>query len=183
MVQAPRRRSRFTPKMLAAVPKERDVVSFSHAVAEQQQIFVLKVKLMNGSDEPFMMPAVLAQHLMKSIGRAIQDANYQDLRRRVGDPRPEDPAIADFLANQPDIKDADWDAKAGGELRLAHDLEVHAEPKRIYLVALIDPSKSIYKVLRLPSPIVFYLREMIAECLRDGSLYFLPDDTCNSPPN
>lgn len=176
-------KSQFTPKMLAALPAERDVVSYSHGISRDQQILLLKFVLKNGRDDTLMLPTPVAVHVRDLIRKAIRQAPYRDVRRREGDTKPEVAVIREFLTRQPDIQAEDWRGLRGDLPIIARGMEVHAEPSRLYLVALIDPAKQIYKALRLPSAIVFYLRDIIDAAVNDGDLHFFDDGTRTGKPN
>ncbi len=171
----------LTNAMLAGFPPERDVISFTCLVAKQQQMLGVKFLLKNGTHEMLFFPAAIAAHIADSINKGMRPGRWKDVRRGAGDARPQPAVIQAFLDNLPTIDEGDWTGVANGMSRVACGCECHAQPSLLYLGALIDPSRSIYKVLRLPAAIVVYLRDYVAAALEAGDLYFLATPSGSKP--
>ncbi|HZF35622.1 MAG TPA: hypothetical protein VE914_17630 [Candidatus Angelobacter sp.] len=156
--------ARLTSAILADVPRERDVVSFSPGVDQRGRGFLIKFALKNGSEELVVLPPAAAFHVRDSIESAIKRRRYRDVRRREGDSRQQVGIIRDFLSAQPTIGSADW----AGEAAVAIGCEVHGFADALFLG--VQLTEEIYKILRLSPAICFYLAEAIVEAEKVGAL-------------
>lgn len=160
-------RGRITPQMLAKLPRERDVISYSPGLDEKGRTAVFKFVLRTGLSDVVFLPPAVAFHIRRAIRAAHRRLGTRDVRRR-GEQRPEPQIIRTFLEQQPAIGGDDWDAMAGKTPRLAKGCEIHAFPDAIYLGFMI--SDDIFQVFRLAPAISFYLPEMIDEAEQTGVL-------------
>jgi hypothetical protein len=164
---------------LAALPRQRDVVSFRHGADAKGRYALLKFRLRDGAEEVIVLPPAVAFHVRDSARKSIETLRYRDVRRRVGDSRPEMPDIRRFLDGQPDLFPGDWDGK--GNQRVAYACEVSAFSDALFLAFGIGDQKlSIYKSLRLPPVLSFYLVAMISELERDRAIVDLSKATSPS---
>jgi hypothetical protein len=154
--------------MLAELRRERDVVSYAPGLDERGRIFVVKFVLKNGRTDVVFLPPAVAFHVRNSIRDASRAHRYRDVRRRLGEPRPEPQIIRDFLDRQPVMAGDDWDALAGQAPRIAKGCEVHAFKDAIILGFIV--SDDILQVFRLHPAISFYLPEMVDEAEQTNML-------------
>jgi hypothetical protein len=160
--------ARLTPQMLAAFRRERDVVSYAPGLDETGRALVLKFVLKNGGAHVVFLPPLVAFHIRASIRDASRKHRYRDVRRRVGEARPEPQIIKDFLDGQPEICGDDWDALGGEVPRIAQGCEVHAFRDAVFLAFMV--SGDTFQVFRVHPAISFYLPEMIDEAEQTGVL-------------
>lgn len=177
-VQDPR--AVLTTEMFAQLPPERDVISYRVGFDVQGRGVVFKCVLRGGGTDVVLLPPATLFHMRDCFRDALVRLNIPDVRRRKGDPRSEEPDIAAWLANQPDMESGDWDGKPGGISRVAIGCEVHAHPDMMGLGFLIDEGKRIYKVMKIPMRICFYLVNIVDDAERDGTIVNLSAATAPS---
>lgn len=158
-------KAKLTAEMFRSLLRERDVVSFSDAMDRRGHLLLLKFALKNGDSEVIFLPSTVALFLRDCVRASLEKRGRDDQRRKTGDQRPEIPAISEFLKSQPSFVDADWDA-AGGQPRQAIGLEVHDFDGATFIGFQVGAA--LYKTLRFPPEIMFYLVEMIDGAERDG---------------
>jgi hypothetical protein len=159
---------KLTRQMLAAIPRDRDVVSYAHGLDQTGRIFILKLTLKNGQSDVVFLPPAVAFHIRESIRDASRRFRYRDVRRRVGEARSEPQIIKDFLDRQPVIVGDDWDALAGQAPRIAKGCEVHAFKGAVFLGFMM--SEDVYQIFRLRPALSFYLPEMVDAAEQTGVL-------------
>jgi hypothetical protein len=159
--------SRIPQAVLAAIPKSREVIAMADAVEAGGRFYLLKFVLRNRTTEVVVMPPVVAFHISRSVGDAIGQLKYRDLRRRAGDSRPEFPAIRAALDNQPNVQQSDWDSAERSQIAIG--CEVRAFPDGLFLGFNIDAAGS-YRILAVPPTISFYLVDMIERARREGAM-------------
>ncbi len=169
---------RLPADIFAAIPRSRDVVSFHFGMDPRGHYLLLKFALANKAKELIYVPSSVAIALRKSLDGLFNAAKYQDVRRRAGDPLPDNEIIKSFLRNQPDIVDGDWDFKGSDISRAqAVAVEVQGFHDAVFVAFIIRENE--YKVLRLDPSISFYLIEMIREAEAGG----LIDLVAAQPPS
>jgi len=160
--------AKISNDMLASLPRERDIASFSPGLGEKGRIFLLKFRLASGREEVIHLPPAVAFHVRDSIQDCITRFSYRDTRRRAGDSREETTVIARFLAGQPDFEKADWGSKPAGKPRVAIGCEVHCFPHAFFTAFQLG--HETFLVYRYPAQLSFYLAEMINDAENDGKL-------------
>jgi hypothetical protein len=153
--------------VLASLPKSREVISIHGGVDALKRFIMLKVLLRDRTTESVVIPIGIAFHISRSVGSAIGNIKYRDIRRRGGDARPKLPEIRTFLENQPDIEQRDWDET--DKSKMAEGCEVRAFKDAVFLGFKLIAS-DIYKILAVPPSISFYLVDMIEQVKREAGL-------------
>ena len=154
---------RLPLEVFATLPKSREVVSIADSVDAARRLYLMKFLLRERIAEVVLVPPPVAFHISGSIGRAILDAKYEDVRRQSGDPRPQPPMIRTFLGSQPNVGQRDWDKAFSSQL--VEGCEVRAFADALFLGFKVGP---IYTLLSVPAPISFCLVEMIERAKQRG---------------
>ena len=171
-------KSRFTTPMLAGVSVDRDVVSFSLEISESQQLVLIKSRLRNRDHDVTILPSLLAQHIRDSMARIDNRSGYTKKLQAITQRIPIE--VRRAFEPRPTFNRADRDAAPDQRNVIASALEVHGYSDCVYLVQLIEPATSIYKVLRLYIPIALLLAREISHHIETGALHFLDDKPTGS---
>lgn len=157
---------KLTREMLAALPPGHIVVSF-HMGCDRNRGLLFKFLTRNGKTELHFIATSLMLHIKRSFQKALAHYKWPDIRRRKGDPRPEEQIVADFLAKQPDITDEDWGMKPDGT-NVPINVEVHAFSNAVFVG--LQQNENTYRVVRFPPDLLRYLIDIVADYERDGGM-------------